>query len=374
MLDERSVAGRVTVLTVTAAVVLSLTVAGASGTALTDASPSPAAVPPTVDLLYVLDATSGTLTRRPGKDLYVLTLKGTPNHVTAFSDRPDRLSFIQRRSSYFSAWQKSYANDPPNAALQLLRTTQQGRDRADTVILTLQRPRIDGDTITFLARRLPTAAGGLSDHARRLLNTVPARFGSSSLFIDDTTWSPFVVFLNGAGSSDGSTPGCADGSESSSSGSCPALTGSTFVSQQPANGAQPWDTAGDVSAGVFDPVFSWTNGGANITLSVDLCGNTWQLTDPGGWAYAPVILKSGTVTLGYAVNSARAIVSETTTVVGGTDTSLAAGTPGGPLYADLEYTGSGAYTLLLSGYLHYSVDTNYNDVIARCPLGADPNG
>jgi hypothetical protein len=70
------------------------------------------------------------------------------------SSRPFNCLLMRASSQYFAAWATSYAGDPPNAALQLLRQRRHGHTIADTVIVELRRPRVDGDTVTFLAHVL----------------------------------------------------------------------------------------------------------------------------------------------------------------------------------------------------------------------------
>jgi hypothetical protein len=304
-----------------------------------------------IELLYVLDAKSGTLRKRAGKDQYLLTLNGTADHLSAFSDRPHRLSFVQSRRSYLATWQRSYKGDPPNAALQLVAKTRSGRHIADTVIVELRAPRVHGDTVTFLAHRLRTAGGGLKDHGDRLLASPPSRFGSASLFIDDASWYQFLVVLDATGDSGTGSNVCTGDTASDDTGSCLAVPGPV--------GLYPFQTFSNAT-------FSWTGGGIIVTLgNVDLCRDSWAATDNSyTWASAAFTVNSGTVVTNLSGSPGK---TSTYSVAGGTDGSLIT-EPGGPLYADLEYKGSQSgdppngdteeYTLELSGYLQYTPAPN----------------
>lgn len=132
-----------------------------------------------VQLLFVIEATSGTLVPAGG-DEYTLSLEGLFNHVVAFSDRPERLTFNLSAKTFFARWDRAFGDDPPNAALDLIG----GGREADAIILELDKPRYQRDSVTFQARRLKRASRGLAHYRDRLVNDPPRRLRDLSLFID----------------------------------------------------------------------------------------------------------------------------------------------------------------------------------------------
>ncbi|HSJ73488.1 MAG TPA: hypothetical protein VK904_04155, partial [Miltoncostaeaceae bacterium] len=113
-----------------------------------------------------------------------LVLRNPDTTVTTFTDRPVRVGGAARLARLVAGWGRTFAGDPPNAALQLDRAPP-GRD---VVLLELRRPRYDRRerTLTFRVSPLKTTQRRLlSALARRADRRVAASFGRASLFVDD---------------------------------------------------------------------------------------------------------------------------------------------------------------------------------------------
>ena len=136
--------------------------------------------PEAESLLYVVHSESGSLAPAGEKDLYTLTLRSVGHHVTAFSDRPQRITFNEPTRRFSSQWNDVFGSDPPNAALDFVK---QGKEQ-DAVVFELDDPRLRGSTLSFEARRLETADTGLAHYGERLDPAPPRRFADASLFID----------------------------------------------------------------------------------------------------------------------------------------------------------------------------------------------
>lgn len=137
--------------------------------ALAQQAPAPirgtiGAVAPTgpVASLFVLNAHGATLA--DGK----LTMTGVSPSSIAFADRPERLAGHIETAQFVDDWRKGEddANiDPPNATISVL----DGANVSDAVV-TISKPVLDGDTLTFDAVVLE---GGLTGAK-----------GAAALFID----------------------------------------------------------------------------------------------------------------------------------------------------------------------------------------------
>jgi len=139
-----------------------------------------------VGLLFVQAAPHGTFVSAGGADDFTLTLRDSAPQVIWFSDRPERHEGQLAIERFVGAWKSfGFAEDPPNAALTLLR----GDDKEDTVIVKLGQPRYDAarDTLSFPAHRILHANGRLADFEADNDGAVPERFADASLFIDDTS-------------------------------------------------------------------------------------------------------------------------------------------------------------------------------------------
>jgi hypothetical protein len=138
---------------------------------------------PGVGELFVLRAGGGELERvRAG--VFELVLRRPSSVVTAFSDRPARLTREQRLRSFVSSWSSfGFRADPPNAALSIA-----GAPSArDVLVLEISRPRLGagGRTLRFRARPLAgEPKGRLRRFAQRADRAGTRRFGPASLFVD----------------------------------------------------------------------------------------------------------------------------------------------------------------------------------------------
>jgi hypothetical protein len=156
-----------------------------------EATPSQATltgVPAHASLLFTLSFSSGTLARAPraGRGRYLLTLSGLPEMGTWFSDRPARDAGRLRIRQLFAAWGPvGFAADPPNAAVVL----DHGPSRRDTIAVELHLRAYDArtGTVTFLVRRLGSVGSALASLNRRLAPSLPPRFRSGALFIDNAS-------------------------------------------------------------------------------------------------------------------------------------------------------------------------------------------
>lgn len=138
---------------------------------------------PGVGELFVLRAGGGELERlRAGA--FELILRRPGSAVTAFSDRPARVTREQRLRSFVSSWSRlGFRADPPNAALSIA-----GAPRArDVLVLELSRPRLGARSRTLRFRARPLAGepeGRLRRFAGRADRVGARSFGAASLFVD----------------------------------------------------------------------------------------------------------------------------------------------------------------------------------------------
>ena len=118
------------------------------------------AKPEIVDLLFVQNASSVVI----GTNGRTLTLKGVGPTTLYFSDRPVRLAgHFRTKKDYLPLWtdgKDSFLKDPPNATLSVFENDQ--KELTD-VVLKLQRPRLEGDDLTYditvIEGKLPGAGG-----------------------------------------------------------------------------------------------------------------------------------------------------------------------------------------------------------------------
>lgn len=153
-------------------------------------APASAAAAPSSSLLFVQQASSGTL-NRTAKGTYRLTLRDVAPSVASFTDRPSRKAASESSSAFVSKWAgRGFTKDPPNAALVL-----DGEPKTrDLAMVTLSRPRYDAKTRTFtyVARPLRgTPSSGLNDFTARRDPLRELRFGAASLFIDNASGTVF---------------------------------------------------------------------------------------------------------------------------------------------------------------------------------------
>jgi hypothetical protein len=163
---------------------------GASGCGSDDNSSSTASSAKTTqgDYLAVVQATGGTLAKR-GNGLE-LALTGVAPQVLAFTDRPERKAGAVKSATFFDTWTREYGGDPPNAALALLN----GNPQADTMILTLDKPRSDGSSVHFRARPVSSIRANLQQFEKQSDPSIPTRFSDASLFVDAGGLMQLVAF------------------------------------------------------------------------------------------------------------------------------------------------------------------------------------
>jgi hypothetical protein len=104
----------------------------------TAVTPVPAATK-TVSWLFVEEAGGGTISGPNDQDL-TLTLTHLRNYVTAFADRPIRLSSALPNSVFFDKYPKMFAGDPPNAVLSY---SKPHSIQPTSLVLTISNPIYD---------------------------------------------------------------------------------------------------------------------------------------------------------------------------------------------------------------------------------------
>jgi len=139
-----------------------------------------------IGLLFAQTANRGTMKPIEGTPRFNLKLRGVNSQVVWFSDRPARQSGQIPVPEFTRSWAGfGFVEDPPNAALTLLRAG----DRQDTVVMELGRPRFrkKKNTIRYSAQLLDEATGNLSHLESDRDPGVNRRFRAPSLFIDDAS-------------------------------------------------------------------------------------------------------------------------------------------------------------------------------------------
>ena len=167
------------VFAVAGSVVLSaslLTAGGGVGAAETDA-----AAP---EWLFATDAADVSITKAGSGFLVSLPVS---ERVTAFTDRPNRLTDVLTLREFAKDW-KAYGfdTDPPNAAL-LLETGSKTR----TSVVEMTNPRIKNGRVTFRLNPIDssaTVAGHTHKHTLK-----PATYDHAAIFIDDGTNTKMTV-------------------------------------------------------------------------------------------------------------------------------------------------------------------------------------
>lgn len=152
---------------------------------LTVPAASARAVPPTGDALFVATADGGSLVPLAGqRGVYRLTLRAPASFVTAFADHPARSASRESLRRFVAQWgARGFRADPPNAALVL----DPAPAAHDTFIFALSQPQLTrSGALTFRAQSIGTRPGGrLAAIASGADRGAPARFGRSTLFVDD---------------------------------------------------------------------------------------------------------------------------------------------------------------------------------------------
>jgi hypothetical protein len=117
-----------------------------------------------IDALFVQSATA--FSSGPG----TITLHGLADSTVYFADRPRREIGHIPSHRFVELWEtgaNSFSIDPPNAVLSFLKA--EGPAPEDAVVV-LRDPVLEGDTLTYSVEILE--------------GSLPARYGSCSLFID----------------------------------------------------------------------------------------------------------------------------------------------------------------------------------------------
>jgi hypothetical protein len=110
-------------------------------------------------VLLVQTARSGSLIGAGSRGDFVLTLDGVSPSVVFFSDRPQRIRGQIPLTELLRQWRKAFANDPPNAAVQLLSAASS----ADTVAVEInEKPVYDPsrDGLVYDVQVLRSAEAG----------------------------------------------------------------------------------------------------------------------------------------------------------------------------------------------------------------------
>ncbi len=126
---------------------------------------------------------------------FELTLEDA-DHIVLFSDRPERKAMRTHPSALLDIWLAEFAEDPPNADLQLFDADRQD----EIVIVTLESTPIwdkDTQTLTFQdVCPVPLVADDSFKEDDLSIATSPetilsGRFSKAALFIDDVQWPPW---------------------------------------------------------------------------------------------------------------------------------------------------------------------------------------
>ncbi len=136
--------------------------------------------------LFSHTADGGAIEQQPDGS-YRLTLTGIDPHVMAFTDRPVRDTQIMGIQALADSWDELFANAPPNAVL----VEHNSQGQADSLVLELTSPQVEGDSLTFSARVLDNeSAQGVRGLIGTLRSDIPSTFDEASLFIDDINCPP----------------------------------------------------------------------------------------------------------------------------------------------------------------------------------------
>jgi hypothetical protein len=128
--------------------------------------------------LMSIDALSGELIDN-GDQGWILELRGIDSHVTAFTDRPDRRTWLVPTYEIVASWDTLFGGSAPNAVL-----SEHGTDGARQVVVELGSPTTGEATLRYGVTILE-----VTDGSRSGLQP-PSRFGPATLFIDDTNLGP----------------------------------------------------------------------------------------------------------------------------------------------------------------------------------------
>jgi len=151
-------------------------------TALSQMAPTTTPKKP-ISVVFIQMAEKGSLTAIPNQsNTYLLELKGVPDFIGYFADRPARISGILTTNQFATQWQdntkpNSFNKIPPNAALSATVFTSPFHKQMRSVPLQLSHPNYNAKnhTMSYTVQVLPGVAS-----ANDLKNMKQV-----ALFIDD---------------------------------------------------------------------------------------------------------------------------------------------------------------------------------------------
>jgi hypothetical protein len=136
--------------------------------------------------LFSIPAVSGSLIG-PNDQQLTLTLAGTRNYLTRFTDRPLREAFVVANVDWQRRFPGYFGDVPPNAVLTY---TPPGSSLPVSIVLTIAKPKwnASNNTWTFVATRIRKKTDDLPDttvHITPPYIANPTSFGHATLFVDD---------------------------------------------------------------------------------------------------------------------------------------------------------------------------------------------
>ncbi len=152
-----------------------------------------------IDLLYVQLAESGTFVSGASPDTYTFTLNNVWSDTLYFADRPSRVTGIMSTESFVEMSSLFNPENPPNAAIVL--SDPRFGDQ-DVVIGVLTNPQYNAaqKTLSYDIKVLDKPESpDLSQWEAELDATLPASFGTVSVFIDSEPVLWGLVGLRGVG-------------------------------------------------------------------------------------------------------------------------------------------------------------------------------
>ena len=138
-------------------------------------------------LLYIQTANSGTYIEKDGR--HVITLVEVSPSTVWFADRPERVTGHELTELFIAKWgegEDSFADDPPNAALELL--DNNGQSAVFIVELTNAFYDPDSEIVQYDIKILDEPTQGLS-HYKIINAKIPSTFEQAVLFIDNASCS-----------------------------------------------------------------------------------------------------------------------------------------------------------------------------------------
>lgn len=138
---------------------------------------------PDASMLFVQTAGSGTFQEKDGKK--ILTFVDVSPTTVYFSDRPDRITGFMQTDLFVAVWgegEDSFADDPPNAALELLDWDDQPVVFIIELLNVTYNP--EEEILQYEVKILEEGTEGLSHYNKYNEFKIPATFEDSVLFID----------------------------------------------------------------------------------------------------------------------------------------------------------------------------------------------